>query len=336
MARQADDAHVECEVFPAKLRPDAALAGGLEHLRLELDIAEGAAVFVAGGREVVVILRGGEFDVFHRRFGRGAADDEGQMVRRARGGAERDHFVGQKLHDALRIEHGAGFLIQESLVRRAASFGDEEELIRVAIGGIQIELRGQVGAGVLFVEHVQRGVLRVAQVVLRVGEIDALRERGLVTAAGPDLLAFFAHDDGGAGVLAERQQARGGHVGILEHRERHHAVVFARFLVIEDGGDLLQVLRPQEEIDVMKRLVREQRERLGIDDEHLLIAEFFDANVILGQQAVFGVVGAEFEERLVVESGGWHESVILKGIRLRATGERRFCALRFRRAAVTG
>jgi UDP-N-acetylmuramate--alanine ligase len=44
VTRQADDAHVEREVFPAKLRPDAALASGLEHLRLELDIAEGAAV----------------------------------------------------------------------------------------------------------------------------------------------------------------------------------------------------------------------------------------------------------------------------------------------------
>lgn len=174
MTRQADDAYIEREVFAAKLGTDAALASGLEHLGFEFDIAEGAAVFVAGGGKAVVILRGGEFDVFHRRFSRGAADDEGQMVRRARGGAERGHFIAEELHDALRIEHGASLLIEEGLVRRAAAFGDEEELIRVAIGGIQIELRGQVGAGVLFVEHVQRGVLRVAQVVLRVGEIDAL------------------------------------------------------------------------------------------------------------------------------------------------------------------
>lgn len=174
MTRQADDAHVECKVFAAKLGADAALAGGLKHLRFEFDIAEGAAMLVAGGGQAVVILRGGEFDVFHRRFSRGAADDEGEVVRRARGSAERDHLVGQKLHDALRIEHGASLLIEEGFVRRAAAFGDEEELVGVAIGGIQIELRGQVGAGVLFVEHVQRGVLRVAQVVLRVGEIDAL------------------------------------------------------------------------------------------------------------------------------------------------------------------
>jgi hypothetical protein len=49
VTRQADDAHVEREVFPAKLRADAAGAGFFEHLRFEFDIAEGAAVLVAGG-----------------------------------------------------------------------------------------------------------------------------------------------------------------------------------------------------------------------------------------------------------------------------------------------
>lgn len=208
MTRQADDAYIERKVFPAKLGADSAFARGLKHLFFKFDIAKGAAVFVAGGGEIVVILRGGEFDVFHRRFGRGTADDEGQMVGRARGGAERGHFITEELHDALRIEHGAGLLIKEGFVGRAAAFGDEKKFIGVAIGGIQIELGGQVGAGVLLVEHVQRSVLRIAQVVLGISKINALRQRGLVTAASPDLLAFFAHDDGGAGVLTKRQQAR--------------------------------------------------------------------------------------------------------------------------------
>ena len=117
MTRQADDAHVERKVFPAKLSTDAALARGLEHLFFKFDIAKGAAVFVACGGEVVVILRRGEFDVFHRRFGRGATDDEGEVIRRACGGAERGHFFAEELHDALRIQHGAGFLIQISLIR---------------------------------------------------------------------------------------------------------------------------------------------------------------------------------------------------------------------------
>jgi hypothetical protein len=32
--------------------------------------------------------------------------------------------------------------------------------------------------------------------------------------------------------------------------------------------------------------------------------------VFLRQQAVVGVVGAEFEDGLVVESGGWHDEVL--------------------------
>ena len=264
---QADNAHVEREVFPAKLSADAASARFFEHLRFELDIAKGAAVFVAGGGQAVVILRRGKFDVFHRRFSRGATDNEGEMIRGTSGGAERGHFFAEELHNALRIQHRAGLLIEEGFVRRTAAFGNEEELICVAIGGIQIELRGQIGAGVLFIEHVQRSVLRIAQIVLGISEIDTLRQCALVTAASPDLLAFFAHDNGSAGVLAEWQKSCGGDVGVLQHRERDHAIVLARFRIIKDSCDLLEVFWAQEEIDVMKRLVRQQSERLGIDDE---------------------------------------------------------------------
>lgn len=81
------------------------------------------------------------------------------------------------------------------------------------------------------------------------------------------------------------------------------------------------MLRTEEEIDVVEGLVRQQRERLGIDGEQLFVADFFDADVFLRQQAVFGVVGAEFEKGLVVEGGGWHGDVrrILKSIRVTAS-----------------
>jgi hypothetical protein len=76
------------------------------------------------------------------------------MIRRARGGAERLHLL--ESHDALLVEHGRSLDNRKALVRRAAALGDEQELVGVAIGGILIDLRGQVGAGVLLVEHVQR------------------------------------------------------------------------------------------------------------------------------------------------------------------------------------
>jgi hypothetical protein len=44
VARQPDHAHVVAEVLAAELRADAVLARDLEHLLLELEVAEGAAV----------------------------------------------------------------------------------------------------------------------------------------------------------------------------------------------------------------------------------------------------------------------------------------------------
>ena len=43
VARQADHAHVVAEVLAAELRADAGLLRELEHLRLELEVAEAAA-----------------------------------------------------------------------------------------------------------------------------------------------------------------------------------------------------------------------------------------------------------------------------------------------------
>jgi hypothetical protein len=77
-------------------------------------------------------------------------------------------------------------------------------------------------------------------------------------------------------------------------------------IVIQDRRHLLQVLRAQEKVDVMKRLVRQQGQRLWIHDEHFLGAKLLHAHMVLGQQTVFGVILAEFEEFLVVKGGRGH------------------------------
>ena len=108
--------------------------------------------------------------------------------------------------------------------------------------------------------------------------------------------------------------AADGDARVLQQLEGDEAVVGRGLGVVEDGGDLLEVLRPKEEIDVVEGLVRQQRERLGIDGEQLFVADLFDADVFLRQQAVFGVIGAEFEEFLVVKVGRGHGEGNLKGI----------------------
>ena len=147
------------------------------------------------------------FTVFKTGFGRGAADDENQMVRRAAGGAQGLHLFGEKLFQTCRIEQRFGLLIKHRLVRRTAALGDEQKIVLHAVGGHQIDLRRQIGAGVDLVPHVERRGLRVAEIFLGVSFIDPLGDMLLVLHAGPHLLALFGEHGGRAGVLAKRQDA---------------------------------------------------------------------------------------------------------------------------------
>ena len=88
VARQADDAHVVAEILAAELRADAEAAGQLEHLLLEIAVAVGLAVAVARGRQRVEIAAAGELHRLQVHLGRGAADDDRQVIGRAGGGAE--------------------------------------------------------------------------------------------------------------------------------------------------------------------------------------------------------------------------------------------------------
>ncbi len=100
------------------------------------------------GGQAVVILGGGQLDGLQTGLGAGAADYKGQMIGRAGGGADGFHFVRQKRLQFLRVEQRLGFLEQIGLVGAAAALGYKEELVFAALGGIEVDLGGQVGAGV--------------------------------------------------------------------------------------------------------------------------------------------------------------------------------------------
>ena len=55
-----------------------------------------------------------------------------------------------------------------------------------------------------------------------------------VVAFGEDPLPLLAHDDGGAGVLAARQDEAGRRHGVLQEARGDESVVAARFVVFED------------------------------------------------------------------------------------------------------
>ncbi len=89
VARQADHPDVVAEILAAELRADAEHCGQLVDLPFHLEVAEGVARLAAWVGSVSSQRVEASLTVLSVSFGRGAADDDGEVVRRAGRGAER-------------------------------------------------------------------------------------------------------------------------------------------------------------------------------------------------------------------------------------------------------
>ena len=159
MTRQAHHADIVGEIFAAKLRAETQLLRLFQQFFFQFDITERLAVLVTFGRQAVIVFGGCELDGFQGRLRRGAANDKSDVVRRASRSPEATHFFHQPGFEFARAQQRFGFLIQIGFVRRAAAFGDAQEFVFVAVDAVEINLRRQVGTGVHFFIHIQRGVL---------------------------------------------------------------------------------------------------------------------------------------------------------------------------------
>ena len=200
-------------------------------------------------------------------LGRRATDRDRQVVRGAGGGAERLDLVEDPRQQGGLVEQRLGLLEQVALVGTAPALGHEQELVRVAVGGGDLDLCRQVVVGVDLVVHAERRQLAVAQVAGDVGVVDALGDRPFVAAAGEHELALLGLHDRGARVLAHRQHAAGGDRRVLQQVEGDEAVVGARLRVVEDVRQLLKVSRPEVVGDVVHRLGREPADGVELDLE---------------------------------------------------------------------
>ena len=301
MARQADDAHVVGEIFAAELRAESDLVRLFQHLLLQFHVAERASRGVARGGQVVVVVGGGELHGQQVLLCRGAADDEGNVVGGASRRAEALHLLYHERHQRGGVQDGLGLLVQVSLVGRAASLGNAEETVFHTFRSLDVNLCGEVALGVHLLIHAQRGVLAVAQVLLRISLVDAFREGLLIAIAGPHLLAFLAVDDGRAGVLAEGQHALAGHLGVAKERQGHVLVIVAGFGVVQNLGHLLVVRTAQHERHVAEGRVCHRRQTFGSHLQDGVSLKLADRHIILGQQIVFSIILARLEHRCILE-----------------------------------
>ena len=223
------------------------------------------------------------------------------MIGRAGRGADGAHFFNAEFHEAFGIEKRFGLLIEEGLVGRASALRHEEEFVFCAGGGVEVDLGGEVGLGVDLLEHRFWRDLGVAKIFLLVGFVNAGREGFGIVDSGEDAFAFFAHDDGGAGVLAAGEDTVTRDLGIFEKHERDHAVVFGGFGVVEDGRDLFEVRGPKFEGDGLDRFVGKHAQGLRIDFENFLSFELTEGDQVGRNFFVFGGIWTEGEGHLVME-----------------------------------
>ena len=217
MTRQTNDTYIVRHVFAAELCTETDLIGLLQQLFLEFDIAESTTGLVTGRRQRVVVMGRSQFDREEVLLRRGTANDDCDMIGRTSSRTERFHFLHEERNEGSRIlDTCLGLLIEIGFVRRTATFGDTEETVFRSFGSLQVDLGREVTLGIHLVVHVERRILRIAEVAFGVGIIDTFAERFFVTETGPYFLAFLAVDDGGTGILAQRQLTFASHLCIAQ------------------------------------------------------------------------------------------------------------------------
>ena len=115
--------------------------------------------------------------------------------------------------------------------------------------------------------------------------MDALGQCGLVLAVGPDLLALFRHDDGGARILAHGQNHARRNSGVLQQFPGYVAVVVRSLGVIENGAQFFQMLRSQQVGNISESLCRQKFQRRVGYFQNLLALEFGHAHMVSREKA---------------------------------------------------
>ena len=234
-------------------------------------------------------------------FGRGTANHDSEVVRRASGCTESLHLFGEELFQGLRVEERLGHRPVISLVGRTTALGDEQELHFGTFFGVDVDLSREVATGVLFFVHRQGSNLAVAKVLGGVSVVDTFRNRFGVIKARPDLLALVGNANSRTRVLAERENALGGNAGVLEHGEGDKLVVIRSFRVLENLGDLGRVGRAQAEFNFFESSLSNLRQSFLGNLENLLAFEFGDRNAIFTEIYVFGSIFTVLDGSFVFE-----------------------------------
>ena len=178
------------------------------------------------------------------------------MIRRTGSSTEALHLLYEEGNQCtLVLDGGLGHRIEVGLVGRATTFGYHHKLILSTLCSLNVNLGREVTTGVHLVVHVQRCILRVAQVVLCEGIEHTQRQGFLILKASPYLLTFLTMDDSRTSVLTERQDAACSHLSITQELQGDILIILRGLRIIQDLSHLEVMLATQHELHIVECLL---------------------------------------------------------------------------------
>ena len=174
VTRQTYHTDVVCQILATKLCTETYLMSLFKQFVLKVDIAECATCLVACGRQTVIILDACQLHGKQVLLGRCTTDNESDVIRRTSCCAQALHLLNEERQQcALVLNSSLGHGIEVCFVGRATTLSNHHETILITLSSLNINLCGQIATGVHLVVHIERSVLRVTQIVLCKGVINA-------------------------------------------------------------------------------------------------------------------------------------------------------------------
>ena len=302
MTGQTNHANIVSHIFAAELSSESDLIGLLQEFLLQFDIAEGTTGFITSGGQRVVVVCAGKFHRQQVLLGRCSTNDDGDVVGRTGSCAEAFHFLHEEWDEGATIlDAGFGLLIEVSLVGRTTALGNHKEAVFHAFGSLKVNLCWQVALGVHFIEHGERSILTVAQIVLGVSLEDTLRQSLFVAEASPYLLTLLTMNDGCTSVLTQRKLSLASYLGIAQEGQCHILIVLTGLRVAQNLGNLLVVTATQHETDIVEGLLRHHGKGLGANLQNGMSLEFAYANSLLRKEVILGLVFTQLKHGCILE-----------------------------------
>ena len=226
MTRQTDHTDVVSQILTTKLSSETNLMSLLQEFLFEVDITEGTTSLITCGGQTVVELDRSKLHGEQVLFSGCTTNDKGDVIRRTSGCTQRLHLLNEEGNErSLVLDGSLGHRIEVGLISTTSTLGNHHELILCTLGSLDVNLSGEVATSVHFIVHIQRRILRVAQVVLGEGVEDTKTQGFLVLETSPNLLTFLTVDNRCTCVLTERQDTTCSHLGIAKELQGHILVI---------------------------------------------------------------------------------------------------------------